>query len=219
MKNIILSVILITGLSYSQTVYEVEPGTKENEITITLSNISKIENAENIVVDLFKSPSSLIFKNEKQSIEKIEVNKEADVTFSFDVNYAASAEKRDTIEFMISSDNGISMKKSFVIKYTSPKEFALEQNYPNPFNPTTKIRFTIPIVRDENLRPIQLKVYDILGNEIATLVNKEQPAGYYEVDFNGNNFASGVYIYRLIADPESSSGHGFVSTKKMILIR
>ncbi len=80
--------------SYSQTIYEVETGTKGNEITITFSNISEIETTENIVVDLIKSPSSLIFRNKKQIIEKIEANKKADVSFSFDANFCSHSGKK-----------------------------------------------------------------------------------------------------------------------------
>ena len=93
-----------------------------------------------------------------------------------------------------------------------PTEFVLHQNYPNPFNPSTKIKFQIV---DYGL--VTLKVYDILGNEIATLVNEEKPAGEYEVMFDshsGNirNLQSGVYFYQL------KTGN-FIETKKMILIR
>ena len=104
------------------------------------------------------------------------------------------------------------LTKSFVIKYSPPKEFTLSQNYPNPFNPTTKIRYTIPSVGTSFMKFVHLKVYDILGSEVATLVNKEQTAGYYEVNFDGSRYASGVYIYRLEAGD-------FVSTKKMMMIK
>ncbi|MBP9582644.1 MAG: T9SS type A sorting domain-containing protein [Ignavibacteriaceae bacterium] len=82
-------------------------------------------------------------------------------------------------------------------------EFNLFQNYPNPFNPSTKIKYTIPnfTPNGEEGSRVQLKVFDILGNEIATLVNEEKPAGTYEVDFNASSAAgglsSGVYIYTL----------------------
>jgi len=95
------------------------------------------------------------------------------------------------------------------------KDYILYQNYPNPFNPTTTIKYQIP-----ELRFITLKLYDVLGNEVATLVNEEKPAGSYEIDFNGNELTSGIYFYQLRADdPESSSEQGFVETKKMILLR
>ncbi len=99
------------------------------------------------------------------------------------------------------------MTKQFIFSYTGPKEFKLEQNFPNPFNPTTTIQYQLP--QDAK---VTLKVYDILGSEVATLVNEEQEAGYKEVKFNGSNIASGMYVYRL------HSGN-FVSTKKMMVVK
>ncbi|MBK9098057.1 MAG: T9SS type A sorting domain-containing protein [bacterium] len=109
-------------------------------------------------------------------------------------------------------------------EYPIASEFKLEQNYPNPFNPSTKIKFTIPLV--ETTRRVvftTLKVYDILGNEIATLVNEELAAGEYEVEFDalsgiGNlpagrqGLISGIYFYQLNAGD-------FIQTKKMILLK
>jgi hypothetical protein len=98
----------------------------------------------------------------------------------------------------------------------SPSEFLLFQNYPNPFNPSTKIKFTIPnnviLSGAKNLTQVQLKVFDILGNEIATLVNEELPAGEYEVKFDAGNLSSGMYFYKLQAG-------SFTVTKKMVLLR
>ncbi len=99
----------------------------------------------------------------------------------------------------------------------TPVSFNLQQNYPNPFNPSTKIKFTIPSVGAYYNTPVTLKVYDVLGNEIATLVNEEKPAGTYEVEFNGRGLIhqtlpSGIYFYQLRAG-------NFVDTKKMILLK
>lgn len=88
-----------------------------------------------------------------------------------------------------------------------PTTFNLEQNYPNPFNPSTTIRFTLP--KDAL---VSLKVYNVLGQEVATLLNKEMKAGSYNVDFNASNLSSGVYFYRI----ETS---GFNVTKKMLLLK
>ncbi|OQY71329.1 MAG: hypothetical protein B6D44_13180 [Ignavibacteriales bacterium UTCHB2] len=97
--------------------------------------------------------------------------------------------------------------------------YSLEQNYPNPFNPTTKIKFTIPDVALSGVEGslVSLKVYDVLGNEVATLVNEYKPAGSYEVEFNGHsdggqNLSSGIYFYTL----QSGS---FFQTRKMILMK
>ncbi|GBD91697.1 hypothetical protein BMS3Abin04_02429 [bacterium BMS3Abin04] len=101
-----------------------------------------------------------------------------------------------------------------------PNKFLLSQNYPNPFNPTTTIKYTIqtplnhPFAKRGNTRgiPISLKVYDVLGREVATLVNKKQKPGAYKVEFNASNLPSGVYLYKLKAG-------SFVQVKKMILLK
>jgi len=86
-------------------------------------------------------------------------------------------------------------------------DFTLEQNYPNPFNPSTIIKYSLA---DQN--PVSLKVYDVLGNEVATLVNTTQDVGAYEVNFDASNLASGLYVYTLRAG-------NFTSTKKMMLLK
>jgi len=95
-------------------------------------------------------------------------------------------------------------------------KFSLSQNYPNPFNPVTKIKYSIPqsppLGGDGRGGLVTLKVYDILGREIATLVNEEKPAGNYEVEFNAATLPSGIYFYRLKAGQYSE-------TKKMILLK
>ncbi len=88
-----------------------------------------------------------------------------------------------------------------------PQVYTLGQNYPNPFNPLTVIKYQLP--RSDQ---VKLSVYDILGRELKVLVNKEQQAGYYQVEFDARNLASGIYIYSL------QTGR-FVSVKKMIVIR
>lgn len=92
-----------------------------------------------------------------------------------------------------------------------PTEFTLEQNYPNPFNPSTKIKFSIPNVGSELAQTV-LKVYDILGNEVATLVNEEKPAGIYEVKFDASGLSSGVYFYKLQTGT-------FSEVKKLLFIK
>jgi hypothetical protein len=96
-----------------------------------------------------------------------------------------------------------------------PSTFSLEQNYPNPFNPSTIIRFIIPYVIASGTKQSQhvmLKVYDVLGNEVATLVDEYRSAGTYEIEFSGTGLSSGIYLYKL------KTG-SFIETKKMILIK
>jgi hypothetical protein len=88
-----------------------------------------------------------------------------------------------------------------------PSSFSLSQNYPNPFNPVTKINFTLP-----KSGLVTMKVYDVLGKEITTLVNEVKNAGIYKVDFNGAKLSSGIYFYKL-------ESNGFSQVKKMMLIK
>ncbi len=102
-----------------------------------------------------------------------------------------------------------------------PKQFSLYQNYPNPFNPVTKIKFDIPAnVGNGRDRSVKVIIYDLLGREVATLVNEQLSPGSYSVDWDGSAFASGVYFYSLIVDdPSTGSGRGYVETKRMVLIK
>jgi len=120
-------------------------------------------------------------------------------------------------------DNKIAWYENMLISsVTGPKDpslekFILSQNYPNPFNPSTMIKYSIP-----ELSYVTIKVYDVLGNEIATLVNEEKSIGSYEVEFNISSlqgsvsakggYASGVYFYQLKAGD-------YVETKKMLLLK
>ena len=88
-----------------------------------------------------------------------------------------------------------------------PEGFTLNQNYPNPFNPSTKISWQVPVGSWQTL-----KVYDVLGNEVATLVNEYKPAGTYEVEWDASGLPSGVYFYQLKTE-------GFIETKKMLLLK
>jgi len=93
------------------------------------------------------------------------------------------------------------------VEVSLPTVFSLEQNYPNPFNPTTKIKYQIA-----NAGFVNMRVYDVLGNEIATLVNEEKAAGNYAVEFDGSTLTSGIYFYKLQAGI-------FIETKKMLMLK
>ena len=92
-------------------------------------------------------------------------------------------------------------------KNISPVSFNLSQNYPNPFNPTTTISYSIP-----NESQVNLKIYDVMGSEVAVLVNGRQQTGTYDVKFDAASLASGTYFYKLTAGE-------FVSVKKMVLLK
>jgi flagellar hook assembly protein FlgD len=88
-----------------------------------------------------------------------------------------------------------------------PKTFGLSQNYPNPFNPVTTIKYQLPTAVK-----VTIKIYDLLGREVQTLVNGVQEAGYYNIDWKALNFASGIYFYKIEAG-------NYTSVKKMVLLK
>jgi hypothetical protein len=99
------------------------------------------------------------------------------------------------------------LEDTFIERTYKPSKYALYQNYPNPFNPKTIINYELPITNY-----VDLSVYNLLGQKVATLVSERQPAGYHEVEFNGQNLSSGVYLYKIEAG-------GCTDVKKMILLR
>ncbi|MGE5795924.1 MAG: T9SS type A sorting domain-containing protein, partial [Ignavibacteria bacterium] len=100
-----------------------------------------------------------------------------------------------------------SMAATDVESFDQVEDFELLSNYPNPFNPSTTIKYSIPTSEF-----VSLKVYDVLGSEVATLVNDEKPTGNYKVNFNATNLSSGIYFYTLKVG-------NFTQTKKLILMK
>jgi hypothetical protein len=118
-----------------------------------------------------------------------------------------SQKNSDKIE---SSEN---LRARDTIQSDKPKEFNMSQNYPNPSNPKSIINFEIP-----NTSLVTIKVYDVLGKEIAKLVDESKEAGYYSVVFDGTGFSSGVYFYRIEAK-DASDSKSFTKIMKMILVK
>jgi len=116
---------------------------------------------------------------------------------------------KNAIDWVISNGGVITgvNNNTYTNGLNTPVDFSLSQNYPNPFNPSTKINFTIP-----KSGVVTLKVYNILGKEVAQLVNEFKNAGNYEINFNASNLSSGTYFYRI-------ETNGFTSTKKMSLLK
>ncbi len=160
---------------------------------------------------------------------EIEPNDSAKLIFTYPLwvpkEFNISETWIDTIIILNNSINNSSLAIHTLIDYpvgvgneidNLPATFSLSQNYPNPFNPSTKIKFEIPDqVRNDN-RFVTLKVYDVLGNEIATLVNEEKQPGTYEVEFNTSSIkhlpSTGIYFYQIKAG-------NYTETKKMILLK
>jgi hypothetical protein len=114
---------------------------------------------------------------------------------------------------MVDNDGSFSYSSVEAAVVAVPKDFTVSQNYPNPFNPSTKIDYQVPV--DSK---VIMDVYNIAGQKVMELVNQEQSAGYYTVDFGASKLSSGVYIYRLAAS-DKAIGNNFSSIKKMTLLK
>jgi hypothetical protein len=131
--------------------------------------------------------------------------------------YPDSTNVNVTTTSSIDSVNFYLNRYSVVVKQISntvPSDYKLFQNYPNPFNPTTNIKYNV-----KSSKLIKLVVYNVLGKEVATLVNEKQSAGVYQVTFDGNNLSSGIYFYKLEVGTSDKKAINYVETKSMVLIK
>lgn len=143
--------------------------------------------------------------------------------YSFADNNITSSGKYIYRLKQINSSGSFTYSPAIEINAAIVREFALHQNYPNPFNPSTKIGYSVACAGAECIGLVQLKIYDVLGNEVATLVNEYQSAGTYEVEFDPASSirhpASGIYFYQLKVFSFGSSELLFSNTKKLVLLR
>lgn len=139
-------------------------------------------------------------------------NSNSPKSYSFVDNQVASTTLSYRLK-QIDIDGKFTYSKEITVEAAAlPTEFALSQNYPNPFNPVTTIKYAIPEKASRITHNVSLVVYNLLGQEVATLVNEQKPAGNYEVKFDASNLASGIYLYKL------QTGE-FSSVKKLILMK
>jgi len=169
------------------------------------SHVEDIETPDSLLTYEFiaSNPNLLIFFNIHNGILALTSSSgwSGNTDLYFKVTDADGAFIETTIPVIVDPSTGIDGEENYSLNYF------LRQNYPNPFNPTTIIKYDIP-----ELSFVTLKVYDVLGKEVANLVNEEKQSGYYEIEFNSINLVSGIYFYKL----QSGS---FVETKKMVLMK
>jgi hypothetical protein len=208
----VTSLVLVVPLVLAQTIHPVAPGTKHHIIELTVSNHLGSVSIENVHVSVSKHSRHIVLSPTEHLIQNIPAGQYSAVRFMFDVVRSAPVNMNDTMEFRIT--HGIlSWTKTIVVQYASPKAFSLMQNHPNPFNPTTIIEYQLPTVSR-----VSLKVFDVLGREVAALVDEVQQAGFMSVDFDATTFASGVYFYRLEAKAVDGSS-AFRQVRKLMVTK
>jgi len=193
--------------------YELPPNPPEGSFDVRFNSNRFVELIPSTISDNFEFPISI-----QAVTDYITINWDIkDKTHQYKLQDASGTEYKINSTGSIKLPNKSTQTeiKLSVEKPELPKEFALHQNYPNPFNPSTIINYQLPIANW-----VTLKVYNVLGQEVATLVDEKKDAGRYEVQFDGSKLSSGVYFYKLTArDPENRSNQFMVSVKKLILLK
>ncbi len=213
MKTII-AIIIGTSLCIAQQAYEIPFASKGNTIELSVANSSALA-AERIKVEATNIPEGIKFKEKTVTLTTLKSKEEQTASFTFSVEKTAKVSKTDTLCFTITDKSGQQWTKEITISITPPTTYELLQNYPNPFNPTTTIEYQLP--GTGLLYSVSLKIYDAIGREVANLINEQQEPGYYQKTFDARRYASGMYVYRLVATDEQNKQHVF--QKKMMMVK
>jgi len=163
-------------------------------------------------------PGWLKFGAIEQHISLLKSEQETTASFTFAVDKTAPVLVKQTLKFVISGATGEQWTKEITV--APPERFEVYQNFPNPFNPSTAISYQLPApsgVEGSAVSKVNLKIFNMLGQEVATLVEEDRAAGYHQERWDASENASGVYIYQLIATDERGARH--VARKKMMFVK
>jgi len=192
-----------SGMKLQDEVIETQIGTIDSKKFLIVRDVGLIL-APTITLPLVSIEDTLWMASDKWILKRIVPSTFVDLSLLGAAPIFVPGVKTEIIEIISDVEESTEL----------PTDIYLDQNYPNPFNPTTTISYQIP-----ELSFVILKVYDVLGNEVAELVNEEKFTGGYSVNFKANNLSSGVYFYSLQAVPTGRQAGNFVETRKMVLMK
>jgi len=191
---------------FAQTTYKIPLASQGNRIELAVRNASAAA-VSGVTVAVRALPRWVQVKEPVRKVPPIQPNHEQSVTFEFSIAADAPVGKGQPLDFDVIAPDGEKWAKQIIISVAPPDRFTLFENFPNPFNPTSVIRYALPT----DAR-VTLKVYNVLGQEVETLVDGVQSAGFKQATFDASNLPSGVYFYRLQAGNSSA-------VKKMLLAK
>jgi hypothetical protein len=203
--------IILTSITVAQTTYELQPGSKKNLFEMSISNnTSNLMQSVKIFVQ--NKPEWVNFAKNEMVLDKINKLEKQTIQFYFDVLGDAPIGEESKITFRITNGNGGGFTKVYNILITAPTFFEVQQNYPNPFNPNTTIQYSIP-----QSAFVSIKVFNVLGEIVKNLVNKDEKTGVHEVIFNADNLSSGFYFY--LVEAKGVDGTKYFDAKKMVVLK
>jgi hypothetical protein len=207
--------LFLSNESYPSNIFEIDPSTGVRKDSISFSSFQYWALAGGGPADaswLTENPSTVTLHGGDSAVVKIKIAPAGLAKGSYQAIIVLSSNDPDSARATIPVTFNI--VTGVVEENTLPLVFSLYQNFPNPFNPSTTIKFGIP-----EASKVSLKIYDVLGREVARIVDKDLQPGYYAMPFNGANLSSGAYFYRIIATKTSDQSQTFVETKKLLLMK
>jgi len=202
---------VLTSTMAAQLVYELPFASKDNTIDLGIENTASIQ-VKQVKVKVEGQPDWISFNSAETIIDGLSKGEEKIASFVFSVDKKAPVKKEQKLTFVITGPNNQSWSKEITISVAPPERFELFQNYPNPFNPVTVISYQLTV--DSK---VSLKVYNLLGQQLATLIDEDQMAGFHETTWNASSMASGTYIYRLVT--KDQTGKDVVAQKRMVVVK
>jgi len=192
-------------------VYEIPFASKANRIELTVANSAQKDGSA-ILVTATEVPGWIVMSRREATIEGLRAGGEQTVLFSFDAKEDTPAGTEGTLRFTISENGRPLAGRAYRLKSGAPRSFELLANYPNPFNPTTTITYQLP-----QASRVSIRVFDVLGRQVAQLLDGNVEAGRHTLRWEASGYASGLYIYRMVA--RGQHGGEFIQQKKMLLIK
>ena len=211
-NRILLGLLVPVHVMLSQSVtHELPFASTNNSLELSIENTATIQ-ANTVKIKAQNVPVWLKFTSTEQTIGQLEGKQERAAMFTFSIEKSAPVKTKQTLSFQITTSDGQTWSKDITISVNPPDRFELFQNYPNPFNPSTTISYQL--TTDAK---VSLKIYDLLGREVAALVDEDKPAGYHEVRWNALTYSSGMYIYQIVYNDRQ--GHREFHRKTMLLVK
>lgn len=206
-----LLLVCTPALCLAQTIYELQPGTKNNLFELSIaSNIG--DELQSVSVFVQSSPNWISFVKNEINVGNVTKSEKQTAQFYFNVLDNAPIGEKSDVAFRITDNKGKSLTKVYSVKVVAPRVFKVQQNYPNPFNPSTTIKYSLPLDAF-----VSIKIFNVLGERVAELVNSDVKTGIHEVVFDATSRSSGFYFY--IVEAKGIDGTKYFDSKKMILIK
>lgn len=209
--KVVLLLSMLLPVCRAQESFSIPFASKGNILNVVVFNSAPFT-VSGVEAQISKAPAWARFAEREVSIPRLSGKTEESVRFMFSVEKTAPVAQTGIVTVALTASDGQSWSKQIALSVAAPESFELQQNYPNPFNPTTVIGYRLPVESR-----VSLKIFNIIGELVATTIAEEQPAGYHESIWDASAFAAGIYVYQLTAT--SGWENPMVARKTMVVLK